>query len=335
MQSRSFPTWLKLLATLGVSVLFLYLFLRGLDLHDVAESIKHADFELVPLGLALLAASIVARAFRWQTFYNPGAPRLGVLFSTLLITYAGNNLLPLRGGELLRAQILLERANVSRMRTLGVALIERLLDLFVLGVFVVIGRFIVDIGIAFLGTGLLVAAGATVGMVLARFVTQGLPGRIAAIGWLPLKDAWRVKLRFWGEWLIDGFSVLRSGPLFLQAMLWTAVAWALEFGMYYIIARAFHIDESFLTLAFVGASANLALSIPSSQGGVGPFQWVAKEALLKFGVAANAAAAYALALHVLLVVPVTLVGLLVFWLLVPHRRALLTHSTEEETPAGG
>jgi len=332
-QSRSLSTWLKLLATLGVSIVFLYLFLRGLDLDAVIESLKAADYELVPLALALFFASLVARAFRWQAFYNPGAPRLGVLYSTLLISYAGNNLLPLRGGELLRAQILLDRANVSRMRTLGVALIERLLDLFILGVFVVIGRFIADIGIAFLLPGLLIAAGATVGLVLARFVTQGLPARVASIAWLPLRDSWRVRLRFWGEWLIDGFSVLRSGPLFLQALFWTAAAWALEFGMYWTVAEAFHIDEGALTIAFVGAAANLALSIPSSQGGVGPFQWVAKEALLRFGVTANAAAAYALALHVLLVVPVTLVGLLVFWLWVPQRRSLLARSTEEETPA--
>jgi uncharacterized protein (TIRG00374 family) len=327
--------WLKLLATLGVSLVFFYLFIRDLNLHDVAESIRHADYELVPLAMGLFAVSLVARAFRWQTFYNPGAPGLNVLLSTLLITYAGNNLLPLRGGELLRAQILLERASVSRMRTLGVALIERFLDLFVLGLFVVIGRFIVDIGIAFLGTGLLIAAAATAGMILARFVTQGLPGRIASIRWLPLKDSWRIQLRFWGEWLIDGFSVVRSAGLFLQAVLWTSIAWALEFGMYWVIARAFNIDESFLTIAFVGAAANLALSIPSSQGGVGPFQWVAKEALLKFGVGANAAAAYALALHVLLVAPVTLVGLAVFWLLIPQHRLLLRRVTEEETPAAG
>jgi uncharacterized protein (TIRG00374 family) len=333
MQSRSRSTWLKLLATLGVSIVFLYLFLRDLSLHDVAESIKRADYELVPLALALFAVSIVARAFRWQTFYSPGAPRFGILLPTLLITYAANNLLPLRGGELLRAQILLERAGVSRMRTLGVALVERLLDLFVLGLFVVIGRFIVDIGIAFLTTGLLIALGVTVGMVLARFVTQGLPGRIAAISWLPLRESWRIQLRFWGEWLIDGFSVLRSGPLFLQAVFWTGVAWALEFAMYYVVARAFGIDESFLTLAFVGAAANLALSIPSSQGGVGPFQWVAKEALLRFGVSANTAGAFALALHVLLVAPITLLGLLVFWLQVPQRRLLLARSAEEETPA--
>jgi uncharacterized protein (TIRG00374 family) len=333
MRTGSIPTWLKVLATLAVSVLFFYLFIRDLNFDDVLESIKHADYELVPLAMALFAVSVVARAFRWQVFYSPGAPRIGILLSTLLITYAANNLLPLRGGELLRAQILLERAGVSRMRTLGVALIERFLDLFVLGLFIIIGRFIVDTGIAFLGTGLLIAGAATLAMVVARFVTQGLPGRIASISWLPLKDSWRIQLRFWGEWLIDGFSVLRSGRLFALAVFWTAVAWALEFAMYWVIARAFNIDESFLTIAFVGAAANLALSIPSSQGGVGPFQWAAQKALLKFGVEANAAGAYALALHILLVAPVTLVGLAVFWLQIPQHRLLLARATEDETAA--
>ena len=329
MPTRSLSTWLKLLATLGVSVAFLYLFLRDLDFSAVLDSLRDANYELVPLGLLLFTGSLGVRALRWRVFYSPGAPRLGLLLPILMITIAGNNLLPLRGGELLRAQLLLDRAGVSRMRTFGVALIERFLDLFVLGVFVVVGRFIVNIGIAFLVPGLLIAAAAAAGLVVARFVTQGLPGRIASITWLPLPERWRVRLRFWGEWIIDGFSVVRSPSLFLQAVLWTSASWALEFAMYWVVARAFHIDESFLTLAFVGASANLALSIPSSQGGVGPFQWVAKEALLKFGVATNMAAAYALALHVLLVVPVTLAGVVVFWLLVPARRSLLARRADD------
>jgi hypothetical protein len=57
----------------------------------------------------------------------------------------------------------------------------------------------------------------------------------------------------------------------------------------------------------------VALSLPSAQGGVGPFQYFATEALLKFGVLKSAAAAYSLALHVLLVGPVSLIGVIVLW----------------------
>jgi hypothetical protein len=319
----------KVAATLFVSVFFFYLFIRDLDLEQVWESILDADYAWVPLGLGLFALSLVARTFRWRVFYMPGAPAFGVLFQTMLITYAANNLLPLRGGELLRAQLLLDRAQVSRMRTLGVALIERFFDLAVVGVFIILGQFIVNVGIAFVGAGLVVALVGGVSLVVAALVAsnQALPGKIAAIPWLPLKDSWRTKLRFWGEWVLDGFSVLRTPAAFLAASAWTMIAWGLEFGMYWCVARAFHIDEGFLTMAFVGAAASLSLSVPSAQGGVGPFQLVAKEALEKFGVSANVAGAYALALHVLLVVPVTIVGLLVFIFMVPRHRAVLRAAT--------
>ena len=314
-----------------VSAGFFYLFVRDLNLSEVWETIREADFEYVALGLVLFGVSLVARTFRLRTLFAPSDPGTGMLGTTLLIVYAANNLLPLRGGELLRAQILFDRAGISRMRTMGVALLERLLDLAVLGAFVVGGQFIVDVGIAFIGTGLLVAGGAVAGLVIARLlvVKPALPQRVAELEWLPLKESWRRTLTGWSGSVIEGLSALRTLPAFLAAAFWTSVAWALEFGMYWLVARAFHIDEGFFTLAFVGAAASLSLSIPSAQGGVGPFQLVAKEALLKFGVATNIAGAYALALHVLLVLPVTLVGLIVFLPLISRGRRLSTATVSE------
>jgi uncharacterized protein (TIRG00374 family) len=333
MRSSAVSTWAKVLATFGISILFFYLFVRDLNFEQVWESIKDADYELVPLALLFFAASLVARTFRWRRFYSPNAPSTELLGSTLVITYAANNLLPLRGGELLRAQLLFDRAGVSRMRTFGVALVERFFDLLIVGTFVIAGETVTDVGVAFLGTGLIVTAGGAVGLVIARLTVANrhLPEQITAISWLPLKDAWRQKLRNWGEWLVDGFAVLKTWTGVLACLGWTVVAWMLEFTMYWIVAQAFHIDEQFLTIAFVGAAANLALSIPSAQGGVGPFQLVAKEALLKFGVATNTAGAYALALHVLIVAPVTVVGLLVFLTSVPRYRAVLRAAAESET----
>ena len=326
---------LKIGVTLLVSAVFFYLFIRDLSLEEVWDSILAADYAYVPLGMALFAGSLVARTFRWRVFYSPGAPGMGILFQTMLVTYAANNLLPLRGGELLRAQLLLDRAQVSRMRTLGVALVERFFDLVVLGVFVVTGIFIANVGIYFVGTGLIIALGAGFGLAAATLVASNtaLPGRIASIPWLPLKDSWRTQLRFWGEWVLDGFAALKTPAGFLAASAWTAVAWALEFGMYWAIAQAFHLDEGFFTIAFVGAAASLSLSIPSAQGGVGAFQLFGKQALLKFGVDANLAGAYLLALHVLLVVPVTIVGLLVFVFMVPRGRAVLRAARAAESDA--
>ena len=46
---------------------------------------------------------------------------------------------------------------------------------------------------------------------------------------------------------------------------------------------------------------------------MGPFQYVALEALAKAGIAGGGAAAFALALHIFLVGPVSLVGLGFLW----------------------
>jgi hypothetical protein len=83
--------------------------------------------------------------------------------------------------------------------------------------------------------------------------------------------------------------------------------------MYWLVAQAFALELSVLRIAFAGAAANVAMSLPSAQGGVGPFQYFATQALTRAGVADTAAAAYAHALHLFLDAPVSLVGLVVLW----------------------
>jgi hypothetical protein len=63
----------------------------------------------------------------------------------------------------------------------------------------------------------------------------------------------------------------------------------------------------------VAAAANLAITLPSSSGGIGPFEFFAKETLMVVGVGRDLAGAYAVALHGLLLVPVIVAGLFFLW----------------------
>jgi glycosyltransferase 2 family protein len=317
--------WLKYLLTVLVSVIFGFLFLRDLKISEVADAILAADYVYVPFALLLFAASLVTRAMRWEVFYQPQAPPLRVLFPMLLITYAGNNLLPLRAGELLRAQLLKDWAGVSRMQTFGTAGVERLFDMFALGVFLLGGVILIgDLGLAFAGIGVALTAAAAAGIGIATLVANRphLPDALAERDWPFVSRSLTTRLAYYGRLFLAGFSVFRSLARTRDATLLTAASWLLEFGMYWLLAEAFALNEGFLPIAFAGAAANLALSLPSAQGGVGPFQWASKEALVAIGVGAAPAAAYALTLHVLLVAPVSLAGLIVFWLSLPRRRGV-------------
>jgi uncharacterized protein (TIRG00374 family) len=315
-RSESGRRWLKFLVALGVSVAFSYLFIRSIDVDDVLDALRGANYWYVAPALALFAASLVARSLRWQVLYGPSNElSWRQLMPSLLVGYAGNNLLPLRAGELLRAQHLAEQYGVARMETFGTLMMERLFDSAVLATFVLWGLLLVDAGAAYLGLGLALAGLSVAGFAGCTLLTldPALPRKVSM--WrLPFATpAIREHIANLGGSFLSGFTVLRSPSRFGLAVVTSVVAWGLELGMYYLVAAAFDLKASLITIAFAGSAANVAMSLPSAQGGVGPFQFFATEALLKFEVAKTAAAAYALALHIFLVAPVSLGGLIVLW----------------------
>ena len=96
--------------------------------------------------------------------------------------------------------------------------------------------------------------------------------------------------------------------------------WILESGVYYWLMRCFRLENSFDNLTImllaciaVTAISNLATALPTSQGGIGPFEFFATLTLLAFNVEVNLAGAYVVVLHLVLLAPITVLGLLVLW----------------------
>jgi uncharacterized membrane protein YbhN (UPF0104 family) len=201
------------------------------------------------------------------------------------------------------------------MRTFGALLMERLFDGLVLATFLLWGLLVVTSSPTYLTLGLILLAGALVGFALCAAVANrpDLLGRFSRIRLPLLGDRLREKAGELGGSFLSGFSVLTDPGRFGVAMFATVGAWGFELAMYWFVARAFDLDASLAKIAFAGAAANVGLSVPLAQGGFGAFESLATEALVKSGVRKAPAAAYALALHFFLIVPVSLVGLAVLW----------------------
>src|SRR5688572_20395504 len=176
--------WLKFLAALAISAVFTYLFVRGIDLGDVGDSLTSANYAYVVPGLALFGLAVFFRAVRWRLLLLPERD-LGAmsLLPSVLISYAGNNLLPLRAGELVRAQHLIDRFSIPRMQTFGVLIMERIFDGFVLAGFVLWGLLLVEDGGAYLGVGLVLAVGTLFGLAVCWLMANrpDIPRRIATL----------------------------------------------------------------------------------------------------------------------------------------------------------
>ena len=129
---------------------------------------------------------------------------------------------------------------------------------------------------------------------------------------LPLR--FRAKAEVSAYLLIEGLGALRSPRKLLIISILSAPVWLAEAVVYYIVAISFDLELPFHAIVLVTVTSNLATAIPSSIGGIGPFEVVAKTSLVAFGVGAEAAAAYSFFVHILaLWLPVNILGLVFLW----------------------
>src|SRR5207247_1509923 len=137
-----------------------------------------------------------------------------LLLPALLVGYAGNNLLPLRAGELLRAQHLTARSivPVPRMVTFGTFIMERLFDFMVLSTFVLWGILIVGEGGAYLGLALVLFGGTAGGFVVAVLLAHhpDMPSRLLAHPWPLLPARLRSQAAALSLSFLQGFASLTS-----------------------------------------------------------------------------------------------------------------------------
>ena len=139
---------------------------------------------------------------------------------------------------------------------------------------------------------------------------------------------------------ISGFEGLQRPSRLARLAALTVPVWVAEGVTYYCIALGFdldaHLGSQWLlvgSMLLIVSLANLAISVPLSQGGVGPFEIFAALALVVLGVESVHASAYAVVLHATLLLPVIVVGLIYLGVRSIPLGELLQSRTES-TPKG-
>jgi uncharacterized protein (TIRG00374 family) len=304
-----------------ISVVFLYIALRGLKLGDVLQTMRTANYWWLIPGIAVYFLAVLARAWRWHFLVLPikSVPTLR-MFPIVCIGYMGNNIYPARAGEVLRSVILKQTDDVAISASLATIIVERIFD----GV-VMLGFIFVNLGelatlthgagvigtvsiqdIAILGTGIFGLA------LLVIFLTAIFPVQAS---WmtnrmikLVVPVRFRPQLEGMAEKFMSGLGSLRSPRDALMILLTTIVIWLLETGKYWFVMHAFSFHVSFYALMLMNGVVNLATTIPSAPGYIGTFDAPGIAVLSAYGVDPVIAASYTLVLHVALWLPITALG---------------------------
>ncbi|MBN2304737.1 MAG: flippase-like domain-containing protein [Anaerolineae bacterium] len=304
---------MTLILSIVISLVFLYVGLKGLRLDDVWDGIRDARIGWIVPGVGVYFLAVWGRTWRWHYLLRPlKIISLRNLFPIVVIGYMGNNVYPFRAGEVIRAYVLKCNEDVNISASLATIIVERIFDGLVMLIFVFVALPFADFkegwlrDVVFFST-LLFWGGFLVFLVMALY-----PDRMRRLYTtifdrvLPGKLSERAK-SIAGHFML-GLENLRSPKDLIMILVSSVFIWLTETTKYWFVMHAFNFEVSFFVLMVMTAVVNLATTLPSSPGYVGTFDTPGIETLKAYGVSETIAASYTLVLHAALWLPVTLLG---------------------------
>ena len=307
---------------LAISAVFLYLAFREINYADLWETLQQVQIWWLAPGLVIYFGGMFVRAWRWQYLLKPlKKTSIGNLFQITMIGYMGNNVFPLRMGEVLRAVVLKRRDDISISGSLATIVVQKIFD-----AVVVVGFVLLNLGqLAQLPGGLSISqisglatwaaaiflAGLVIFVAIAMFPKPAqhlLHGIIHKI--LPAR--WRESVIQITDKFLTGLMSLRSPKDALMILLTSVLVWLMETGLYWSVGRALGVDLTMGQLLLLNGVVNMVLLIPAAPGGLGTFDAAGRTMLEAYRIPAETALGYTLILRIAIWVPITLLGTLYF-----------------------
>lgn len=325
---------LKFWLGIGISVVFLYLALRGQHFGRLWTALREATYLWLIPAILCYFLGVAIRTVRWHVLLRTTkAIPVRRLWPVIVIGYMANNVLPLRAGELVRTYVLSEREKVSRSATLATIVIERVFDGLTMLSFIVFAALFIDIN-ARVRQLMLVAALLFLGG-LAVFFLIAFAGawraRLLRPVFARLPHAITARVEGLIVEFVTGLGSLRRATDTGLIALTSIGAWTAEAMMYTLVARAFGLDLSPAAAMLTTGVANLFTLVPSSPGYIGPFEagtLLVVQQILRLPI--EASGAFALVLHAALYFPVTAWGLYYWW----HQHLSLRNVRQYEDAVG-
>ncbi|MCK5661937.1 MAG: flippase-like domain-containing protein [Thiotrichaceae bacterium] len=298
----------KLLIIFGLllSAILLVIVLSRLDWQAFWTAIKTIDIPTILLAGSIIILIIILRSLRWNLVSRLPLSNFKHFWQAANIGYLGNMIYPARAGEVLRIVAIHNFTSLVLGRSVSSAVIDRMLDMIVVGLFTLLLLWIhgnqIDpnigkgvIGIFILATG-----------ILSLFVI--------------FADRLHVHVQQWSKWLklqewvlhgLEGVQAFRQTHNVLTVLLLTIVIFILDYFWMWQVMAAFGWDLPFEAALTVGVFVLLAISLPSAPGYIGIYQIACVLALKLYGVDESLAVAYSIVMQLLMFAIIGVQGMLV------------------------
>ena len=303
----------KLIIGILLSILLIYLSVRGIDFQAVMDGFQKIDYLYIYPTAFLIVAMQVIRSVRWGILLSP-LEKVGpwALFSVTNVGFMAVVAIPARLGELARPYLITKKSNIKMSSALGTIFIERIFDsLTVFAIFAVIlflmplPPWLVRSSMLFISLTLVIIAL----MFLLLFKRDAcmkslnpiicrLPGRFAP------------KINSLIHHFIDGFQIMKDLKRLVAVALLSALFWFCDILSIYLMFGAFHLQLPPLAACVLLVILMIGIAIPAGPGFVGNWHFFCILGLALFGIPKADALSFAIIYHFLSIGIIIVLGLI-------------------------
>ena len=315
---RSGQARARLVALVGlvVSGVFLWLAFRNLSFSLLRDALSQGRlWPWVPLAMLAYLAGHGVRGVRLRALVSTETDLpLGTATSIVVLGYAVNNILPARMGEVARAALLSDRMGTPFTQSLTVTVLERILDGWTTLFLLIVGiALIPQVDYSLLRTAYVAAILFAV-VTVALLLTALFPNAIASLASRfagAVNVAWQEPVYRRCLYVSTSLSYLRRPGHTLRLGVLSLAVWTLETFMFVLVLPVFGLTPRFDWSLLALGITNLGTVVPSTPGFIGPYHYFCMETLVLLGVPKLTASAYAITVHAVFYVPITLWGVAV------------------------
>ena len=308
-----FKKILKFLLGLTSAFFFLWLMKSGINAAELKSSLDNIRWSWLALALLALVLGYVIRIQRWKLMLRLDNEKINWISCAgpLLGSFAMNNVLPFRAGDLMRAFAFNKKLGVSPSGVLATLFVERLLDLLMVLVFLIAGLHFFDMNISMLfdigELALTLCAVAIVALLIFPRLLLPAPLFVSAVI-LKFAPTLGEKLKNAVDNVFQVLSHLSGLRLMLTLLKYSFFAWVAEGCVFWFVALSLPSIENSSAAWLALPVGTLSTLIPSTPGYIGTFDFFTSETMQFLHNTTPGSVAFALVTHLVIWAPITIVG---------------------------
>jgi len=289
-------------------VVFLYLAFSKVDMKETLSLMTKVKWYYLILAFILPIIGVFVRSYRWQIILHQNVPYKHFVEATYVGLFI-NNILPFRMGDFAQAYFLAAKSNLSKSTTFSTVVLERITDILPPFLILVVGSFFAFLPEQIGRDKIFIAVTAI--FTILFFIIKFQKNIVGLIEKAFPNSTFGRKLHGFIDNLYSGMSFIKDPKRFTKVALLTLLLWNIYAFTAYSCILAFGIPINYLQTMLVIGVVSISVTIPSSPGYVGTWEFFSILALSMFKIGKSMGLSFALLYHLVGWLPITLIGFII------------------------